>query len=435
MNRTGVAAIVAAGLLVTVPGSGPASASTPAPRTSMGAAAVPVGSGAAPAARKARRASVNIAGWRFGKALVRPGRTVRDRIRVLPAGRHTVFLQASGGRDWRTIRKLRTRKNGWLSLHLRAPRTGSALYRVKVPPSRRHVRDITRARRVTARRPRPPAPAPLPLTHVLAPEGRTVTTYITGDIGHCPPKGQPGWTAAMMLARPLATVLPLGDISNEKGSARDYATCYHPFWGAFRNRTWPVPGNHDYNSGAQPYFAYFGPRVGVLGRSWYVLRMGSWHFLMLDSNCPRAAVGGCHPASRQYRSIARYLATYRPKCLAAATHHPRYSSGNRPFAHLGPLWQLLTRYGAEALFSAHTHNYQRFTHMGSNGRPGRGPRQFISATGGARLVPVKRPLVPGLRYRIAKHFGLMEVTLRPDGYSWAYLPTSGGRLDAGSDSC
>jgi hypothetical protein len=48
-----------------------------------------------------------------------------------------------------------------------------------------------------------------------------------------------------------------------------FATCYAPYWGRRLSRTWPVPGNHEYETpDAAPYFAYFGAVAGHHDEGW-----------------------------------------------------------------------------------------------------------------------------------------------------------------------
>ena len=53
-------------------------------------------------------------------------------------------------------------------------------------------------------------------------------------------------TAKIINKYPSAAVAILGDNAYESGSLSEYQTCYNPSWGAFKNRTYPAPGNHDF---------------------------------------------------------------------------------------------------------------------------------------------------------------------------------------------
>jgi hypothetical protein len=77
-----------------------------------------------------------------------------------------------------------------------------------------------------------------------------------------------------------------GDLAYMQGSMTDFIRCFDPYWGQFRRRWRPAPGNHEYDTaGAAGYFQYFGEAAtGGAGRSYYSFRAGDWLVLMLDSN-------------------------------------------------------------------------------------------------------------------------------------------------------
>jgi hypothetical protein len=60
-------------------------------------------------------------------------------------------------------------------------------------------------------------------------------------------------TAELIEGLPNATVLSLGDHAYPNGTAAEFANCYGPSWGRFKDRTRPIPGGHEYNTpGAAP---------------------------------------------------------------------------------------------------------------------------------------------------------------------------------------
>src|SRR4029079_6211696 len=56
----------------------------------------------------------------------------------------------------------------------------------------------------------------------------------------------------------LGTVWTAGDNVYQDVLATEFANCYDPAWGAFKSRTRPSAGNHDWNSGnLNGYFGYY----------------------------------------------------------------------------------------------------------------------------------------------------------------------------------
>lgn len=365
---------------------------------------------------RAQRAS-RIRSWSGKRISLTVGQRFTDRIRVVPKGRRTLtttLVETSTSR--RRTKKGRVGRRGFATASVKPPRAGDYRLRLAVSANRRGAATRTRFRRVT-------------VTGEI-PEPAAVYAYVTGDIGDC--KGVPGSTARLIPQG--AKVLVSGDVAYPKGTRSDFNRCYLPFYGKFLDTTYPVPGNHEYLTADLAYFDVFGTRVGTRRTPWYQVRLGSWRFLMLNSNC--AKVGGCEPGSRQYRWVERQLATNTDRCLAAVWHAPRWSSGRHGSDWgVASMFRLLAGSGTDVLFSGHDHSYERFTRLNGNGRPSpTGLRQIVVGTGGAKLYAFRTPLL-GSQVRSTGHFGVLRVRLAADGYSWQFLATDGASVDRGSDTC
>ena len=268
----------------------------------------------------------------------------------------------------------------------------------------------------------------------LAAQGDTAVLVGAGDVGWC---GRP-WAAqtAKLVAATPGTVFVPGDVAYPKGTRADFSKCYAPTWGKFRSRTRPAPGNHEYYSkDAAPYFSYFGSRAGAKGKGWYSYDAGTWHVIVLNSNC--AAVGGCGPGSAQERWLLADLAAHPVPCTLAYFHHPRFSSGpHGPTAEMDAFWRDLHAAGAEIVVNGHDHDYERFAPQTPDGAldPAAGIREFVVGTGGAPLYPFIR--APRNSEARALAHGILKLTLRPGSYDWAFVPVAGGTFtDSGSGTC
>ncbi len=256
-----------------------------------------------------------------------------------------------------------------------------------------------------------------------------------GDIASCAGTGDEA-TAALLDAIP-GTVFTTGDNAYDHGSSLEFERCYEPSWGRHRARTRPAPGNHDYHTPrAAGYFSYFGEVAGPPERGYYSYDLGTWHIVVLNSNC--AAVGGCGPGSPQERWLRADLAAHPAACTLAYWHHPRFSSGpHGGTSTVQALWQALYEAGAEIVINGHDHLYERFAPQTPDGRPDeeRGIRQFIVGTGGAGLYAVRRR-APNSEVVNTSTFGVLKLTLYPDRYEWEFIPVPGGTfVDHGSAAC
>jgi hypothetical protein len=238
-------------------------------------------------------------------------------------------------------------------------------------------------------------------------------------------------------ARPGAVVLALGDEAYESGTAAEFARCYDPTWGASRARTRPAAGNHDYGTGgAAGYFAYFGALAGDPGKGYYSYDIGSWHLVALNSNC---SIVSCARGSAQEQWLRADLAAHPTACTLAYWHHPRFSSGivHGSTTTVEALWRALYDADADLVLEGHEHNDERFGPLDPSGRldPARGVRSFVVGTGGASHYPLGAPIT-GSEMRNSDTFGLLQLVLKSEGFSWQFVPEAGKTFtDAGSAPC
>ncbi|HYT10272.1 MAG TPA: metallophosphoesterase [Mycobacteriales bacterium] len=246
-----------------------------------------------------------------------------------------------------------------------------------------------------------------------------------------------GATADLLRRLGPDAVLTLGDNQYPNGSLSRFLAGYDKTWGRFKSITHPIPGNHEYGSpGARGYFSYFGRAAGDPDEGWYSFDLAGWHLVALNSECDH--VGGCGAGSPQQRWLEADLATHPAACTLAYWHRPRYSSGSHGSdAHYDAFWTTLHRAGADVVLSGHDHAYERFAPL----RPGgavdhaRGLRGFVIGTGGDSHTKF-HAIVPGSEARVTGVYGVLLLTLRPDGYDWRFVSEPTGRvLDSGSGRC
>ena len=232
------------------------------------------------------------------------------------------------------------------------------------------------------------------------------------------------------------TVLTTGDNQYDDGELADFQVSYAASWGRVKAITRPSPGNHDYHvSGARGYYSYFGPLAGKRGKGYYSFEVGDWHLIALNSNC--GEVGGCDEGSAQERWLRADLAAHPSACTLAYWHHPRFSSGTHGNnGSYDAFWQALYGAGADVVLNGHDHTYERFAPQDPDRRADpAGIREFVVGTGGKSLYDFGTP-EPNSEVRDADTFGVLELTLRADGYDWRFVPIAGGSFeDSGSASC
>jgi hypothetical protein len=262
-----------------------------------------------------------------------------------------------------------------------------------------------------------------------------VTLVGAGDIAGCDFSADRA--TARLLGKIPGTVFNLGDSAYPDGTTAQFRDCYDPTWGKYKKRTKPAAGNHDYNTpGASGYFRYFGARAGKPGRGYYSYERGSWHIVVLNSNCEEEV--GCGASSPQARWLHRNLAKHRAKCTLAYFHHPLYASGsNYDSPEVRRFWTILNKRDADVILSGHAHRYERYAPMTPRGkRSDRGIRQFIVGTGGAPGGAQKGPEDPNVQAKNLGTPGVLKLRLGSGFYRWRFVPAAGRTYtDSGLDRC
>jgi len=271
---------------------------------------------------------------------------------------------------------------------------------------------------------------------VPAAKERAAVLVGAGDIADCTNLAGAEATAAL-LAKIPGTVMAVGDLAYPDGTPANFA-CYDSTWGREKTRTRPAVGNHEFHSaGATYYFQYFGDAAGDPSKGYYSYELGTWHIVVLNSEC--AQVGGCGPGSAQEKWLREDLKAHPVACTLAYFHKPLFSSGGAHGDDLSvkPLWDALYEAGAEVVVNGHDHDYERFARQDPSGKLDqvRGIREFVIGTGGKNHRPFGQP-EPASEVRDATAFGVLKLTLKPKGYDWEFIPQEGKTFtDSGGDSC
>jgi hypothetical protein len=267
------------------------------------------------------------------------------------------------------------------------------------------------------------------------PSGQVAVLVGAGDIASCR-STHDEQTASLVDAVP-GIVFTAGDNAYPSGTAAQFEQCYGPSWGRFRDRTRPAIGNHDALTDAgAPYFNYFGAAAGPAGQGWYSYEAGTWHVIVLNSNCQ--SIGGCVAGSPQLDWLTADLAAHPAACTLAIWHHPRFSSGehgNDPQS--GAFWQVLYDAGADLIVNGHDHDYERFAPQTPTGvaDPGRGIREIVVGTGGESLRLFNVPK-PNSEVRNSSSYGVLRLDLAPGSYAWHFMAIPGRSFsDNGSSAC
>jgi hypothetical protein len=257
-----------------------------------------------------------------------------------------------------------------------------------------------------------------------------------GDVADCTNLAGAEATAKLLEEIP-GTVMMIGDAAYPDGTKENF-DCYEKTWGRVKSRTRPAVGNHEFHSaGATFYFQYFGAAAGDPKNGYYSYELGTWHIVVLNSECKE--VGGCEAGSRQEKWLRQDLSDHPAVCTLAYFHKPLFSSGQThgDDPSLRPLWQALYDANAVLVIGGHDHDYERFAPQNPDGQADakRGIREFVAGTGGKSQRAFGAPKANS-EVRNNDAFGVLKLTLRPNGYDWQFVPEQGKTFtDSGSGAC
>lgn len=281
-------------------------------------------------------------------------------------------------------------------------------------------------------------PAQPSISHAAGAPSHDPVLLAAGDIANCQIIAGAEATAKIIEGIP-GTVAAIGDLALKDGTAEEFANCYDKTWGAFKSRTRPVPGNHEFHTGgATAYFKYFGAAAGDPGKGYYSYELGAWHIVALNGECKD--LGGCQKGSPEEEWLRADLKSHPAACTLAYWHEPLFSSGakhgDNP-AYRDFWWDLYNAH-ATIVLNGHDHDYERFSPQSPDGKADlvAGIREFVVGTGGNQERAFAPSPQPNSEVRMTGVFGVLTLTLHPRGYDWQFIPQAGKSFhDAGTGEC
>ena len=291
--------------------------------------------------------------------------------------------------------------------------------------------------------------------------GTKPTSYVvigSGDIGKGGAGGKSTGDYIKNMNPAPAGVFTTGDNAYSDGTSSDYANNYNPYWGPFKNITFPSPGNHDYHtSGASGYYSYFNATsTSITGhtvdgrpdKGYYAWNLGpKWRFYSLNSEANVTEANNWLTLDLLRFGQKKLDGTdnpdYRP-CVVAYWHSPPYTSGTQhgPSSTMqSTYFKTLYNNKADIVLTGHNHQYERFYPMDASGNRNdtRGIPSFVIGSGGDLPgYAFTSPLKPNSATHATNILGDLKLTVNDDAtYSWEFIKTGGTTnfTDKGSGSC
>ena len=274
----------------------------------------------------------------------------------------------------------------------------------------------------TSGRPSTGAPSGTRSSAPAASERRACTIAAAGDIAGEDFRDGAGRTASLIRDRRPRAVVAVGDTAYDEGSSENYADYYDPTWGAFKDITFPVPGNHEYDTSDGKGFAeYFGEQAlsnrGVDICGWRVLLVNEYEGV---------------DAGAQF--VAQQARTQPGVPFVVVWHQPRFSSGDEHGSDpdIQPLWEAAAAARAPIVLNGHDHDYERFAPLDAEGDPAPGgTTEFVTGLGGHHIRDFG-DIEGGSEVRFTGTPAVLFLTLRHGGYSWEERAVDGRLVDRGT---
>ncbi len=256
----------------------------------------------------------------------------------------------------------------------------------------------------------------------------------SGDISNCTPDAcVAAETAGLVADLDPDVMLLLGDLQYPDGGLDDFEAEYDRTWGQLSADSRPVPGNHEYGTpDATGYFDYFGAAASPDTDGYYSFDAQAWHLVGLNSN-DECTVIACTDGSAQQEWFAADLAQTGRRCVLAYWHHPRWSTGQHGDTEaVDALWRTAVAGGVDVVLSGHDHDYERFVRLDADGEAdAAGTAAFVVGSGGAELRPFSEPQPDESAARVEQTYGVLDLELGRDSYSWEFVGVDGDVLDRG----
>ena len=261
-----------------------------------------------------------------------------------------------------------------------------------------------------------------------------ITIVAVGDVARA--GGGQAKTAALTKNLKPKQILLLGDLVYQSGTDKEFRKYFLPKWKTFLSKSWAVPGNHEYRTqNAAGYrnlvSTYSMPVTGE--DLWWVKQTGAWSVIGLDSESLSGTTG-----TRQLDFLRQALLANDGRPTIVTWHRPTFSRGyHGDQVDTKVFWDIVSSDAdVKLVLWGHDHNYeqvQRTVQAGTNDE--RKLNTIVVGTGGADLRKCKTKNIPGeLICGKKNNYGVLQLKLEDNGYSWSYRNANGQKFGRQLDS-
>jgi 3',5'-cyclic AMP phosphodiesterase CpdA len=231
-------------------------------------------------------------------------------------------------------------------------------------------------------------------------------------------------------------ILLIGDLVYERGTDREFQRYFLPSWGKFLSKSYAVPGNHEYKTrNANGYRKivrdYKLPRTGT--KLWWAKKVDGWTIIGLDSEALSGSTG-----TAQVNFLKQALKENNNRPTIVTWHRPTYSRGSHGNQEdTKKLWNIISAdKDVKLVLWGHDHNYEQVERTVLRGTASeRKLNTIVVGTGGANLRNCKTKNIPReLICGEENNYGVLQLKLQDNSYSWSYRNANGQKLGRQLDS-
>ena len=262
----------------------------------------------------------------------------------------------------------------------------------------------------------------------------TITIVAVGDVARA--GGGQAKTAALTKNLKPKQILLLGDLVYQSGTDKEFKKHFLPKWKSFLPKSWAVPGNHEYRTANAAGYRNLITKnsMPATGENlWWVKQTGSWSVIGLDSEVLAGATG-----EKQIEFLKQALLDNDGRPTIVTWHRPTFSRGHHgDQPDTAELWDLVsTDTDVKLVLWGHDHNYEQVERTVAPGTPNvHKVPTIVVGTGGADLRKCTTPNIPGeLICGKKNNYGVLQLKLQDNGYSWSYRNANGKKFGRQLDS-